>query len=75
VIVESMIRTSYPASSNGVEIAKIPSGAVASMLENDATKNTILLEDFTAAPLGPSGKKYGRTQIWHERHELVNRLK
>jgi hypothetical protein len=36
----------------GVEIARIPKGAVASMLENDGTKNTIFLEDFTRLPLG-----------------------
>src|SRR5271154_3036736 len=54
-----MIRTSYPASNNGVEIAKIPSGAVASMLENDATKNTILFDDFTDALPGPGGKTIG----------------
>src|ERR1700733_12907979 len=48
-----MIRTSNPASNNGVAIAKIPSGAVASMLENDATKNTILFDDFTDAAPGP----------------------
>jgi hypothetical protein len=41
---------SYPASSSGVEIARIPSGAVASILENDATKNTILFEDLTPTP-------------------------
>jgi hypothetical protein len=29
----------------------MPSGAVASILEKDATKNTILFEDLTRAPL------------------------
>jgi len=38
----SMMQISYPASSRGVEIARIPSGAVASMLEKEATKKTIL---------------------------------
>ncbi len=42
-----MMRNSYPASSRGVEMARIPNGAVASMLENEATKNTIFFEDFT----------------------------
>jgi hypothetical protein len=28
----------------------MPSGAVASMLENDATKNTIFFDDFTGGP-------------------------
>src|SRR6266404_5952646 len=43
-MVESMILTSYPAFMRGVEIAKMPNGAVASMLENEGTKNTIFLE-------------------------------
>jgi hypothetical protein len=30
-----------------VEIARIPKGAVASMLEKEATKNTIFFDDFT----------------------------
>jgi hypothetical protein len=51
-MVESMILTSYPAFISGVEIARIPNGAVASMLENDGTKKTIFLEDFTRLPLG-----------------------
>lgn len=31
-------------------MARMPSGAVASMLENEATKNTIFFDDFTAVP-------------------------
>lgn len=31
-------------------MARIPSGAVASMLEKEATKNTIFFDDFTAVP-------------------------
>jgi hypothetical protein len=54
-MVESMISTSYPALIKGVEIAKIPNGAVASMLENDGTKKTIFLEDFTRLPLSLLG--------------------
>jgi hypothetical protein len=46
-----MIRISYPAFSNGVEIARMPNGAVASMLEKEATKNTIFFDDFTKMPL------------------------
>jgi hypothetical protein len=57
--VESMSRTSNPACNNGVATARIPSGAVASILENDATKNTILLEDFKNAPLRPGAKILG----------------
>ena len=47
-----MILISYPAFNSGVEIARIPNGAVASMLENEGTKKTIFLEDFTRLPLG-----------------------
>jgi hypothetical protein len=47
----SMMQISYPASSRGVEIARIPSGAVASMLEKEATKKTIFFEDFTLSLL------------------------
>src|SRR5436305_12312096 len=46
-----MMQISYPASNRGVEIARIPSGAVASMLEKEATKKTIFLEDFTVSLL------------------------
>jgi hypothetical protein len=45
------MQISYPASIRGVEIARIPSGAVASMLEKEATKKTIFLEDFTLSLL------------------------
>jgi hypothetical protein len=31
-------------------MARIPRGAVASILENEATKNTIFFEDFTGVP-------------------------
>lgn len=31
-------------------MARMPRGAVASMLEKDATKNTIFFDDFTAVP-------------------------
>src|SRR6201997_3786821 len=44
------MQPSYPASRRGVEIARMPSGAVASMLEKEATKNTIFFDDFTAVP-------------------------
>src|ERR1700739_644158 len=44
------MQISYPASKRGVEIARMPSGAVASMLEKEATKNTIFFDDFTAVP-------------------------
>src|SRR5579859_6602797 len=44
------MQISYPASRRGVEIARMPSGAVASMLEKDATKNTIFFDDFTGVP-------------------------
>src|SRR5579872_6649986 len=46
----SMMQISYPASRRGVAMARIPRGAVASMLEKDATKNTIFFDDFTAVP-------------------------
>src|SRR6516225_6849573 len=49
-MVESMIRTEYPARSNGVDIARSPSGAVASILENDGTKKTIFFESRTQSP-------------------------
>src|ERR1700730_17653254 len=45
-----MILTSYPAFSRGVEMARIPKGAVASMLEKEATKKTIFFDDFTGMP-------------------------
>src|ERR1035437_9928211 len=48
-MVASMMRTSNPASSSGVEIARSPSGAVASILENDGTKKMIFLDLFTQA--------------------------
>ena len=35
-------------------MARMPSGAVASMLENDATKKTIFFDDFTAVPFDAS---------------------
>src|SRR5581483_253925 len=44
-----MIAMSYPALSRGVEMARIPSGAVASILEKEATKKTIFFDDFTRA--------------------------
>ena len=54
-IVESMILTSYPAFNSGVEIARIPNGAVASILEKEGKKNTIFFEDFLCdSPLEPS---------------------
>ena len=45
-------------------MARMPSGAVASMLENDATKNTIFFDDFTAVPFVVShvNHKSNRTQ-------------
>src|ERR1700687_1916956 len=46
-MVASMMRTTKPASSSGVEIASSPKGAVASILENDGTKKTIFLDFFT----------------------------
>jgi len=46
----SMIRMSYPAFKRGVEMARMPSGAVASILENEATKNTIFFDDFKSVP-------------------------
>jgi hypothetical protein len=42
-----MMRISYPAFNRGVEMARMPRGAVASMLEKEATKNTIFFDDFT----------------------------
>jgi hypothetical protein len=57
-----MILTSYPASSSGVEIARIPNGAVASMLENEGTKKTIFFEDFTRLPLGLLPLFHGSSQ-------------
>ena len=50
MIVESIIRMSYPAFNKGVEMARIPRGAVASMLEKEATKKTIFFDDFTGVP-------------------------
>src|ERR1700751_990506 len=41
------MQISYPASNKGVEMARIPRGAVASMLEKEATKNTIFFDEFT----------------------------
>src|SRR5215467_3716040 len=46
-----MMRISYPAFSSGVDIARMPSGAVASMLEKEATKKTIFFEDLMGAAL------------------------
>jgi hypothetical protein len=46
-MVESMIRISYPARSNGVEMASKPSGAVASMLEKEGMKKTIFFDRCT----------------------------
>lgn len=45
-----MMQISYPASRSGVEIARMPSGAVASMLEKEATKNTIFFDDLMEIP-------------------------
>jgi hypothetical protein len=42
------METSYPALRRGVDMARIPKGAVASMLENEATKKTIFLEEATS---------------------------
>jgi len=58
------MQISYPASSSGVEIARIPSGAVASMLENDATKNTIFFDDFTDGPFVAS--RLSHNSKWKE---------
>src|SRR6266851_7654100 len=58
-MVESMILISYPAFNRGVEIAKIPNGAVASMLEKEGTKKTIFFEAFTGLPLGPFRWPFG----------------
>ena len=43
VMVESTMQTLYPARSNGVDMARIPSGAVASVLESAEKENTIFL--------------------------------
>src|ERR1700730_5377888 len=55
------MRISYPASNSGVEMARMPRGAVASMLENEATKNTIFFDDFTRTPfvLSNPGQRSG----------------
>src|ERR1035441_6982408 len=64
-MVASMMRTSNPASSSGVEIARSPNGAVASILENDGTKKTIFLDFFTQAlrirDIQPSTEQVCRT--------------
>jgi hypothetical protein len=44
VIVESISLTSYPARNSGVAIARMPSGAVASVLAKAGKKKTIFLE-------------------------------
>jgi hypothetical protein len=45
-------------------MARIPSGAVASMLENDATKNTIFFDDFTEGPFVVS--RVSQNSNWKE---------
>jgi hypothetical protein len=37
-------------------MARMPKGAVASMLEKEATKNTIFFEDFTLVPFDISSR-------------------
>src|SRR5215471_14756062 len=69
-MVESMMQTSYPAFSRGVEMARIPKGAVASMLENEATKKTIFLEDATA--LSSSQMLLSQTLLIAMRREIVS---
>jgi len=39
-------------------MARIPRGAVASMLEKEATKNTIFFDDFTAVPFVVYAQNY-----------------
>jgi hypothetical protein len=51
---------SYPAFSKGVEMARIPKGAVASMLEKEATKKTIFFDDFIGIPLSLSRQPNSR---------------
>src|SRR5258708_35363471 len=60
------MRMSYPASNSGVEMARMPRGAVASMLENEATKNTIFFDDFTRTPfvLSSPGQRSGDRLAW-----------
>src|SRR5260370_33572837 len=58
-MVESMLLILYPAFKRGVEIAKMPNGAVASMLEKEGTKKTIFFEAFTGLPLGPFRWPFG----------------
>src|SRR5579864_59738 len=54
-MVESMMRTVYPARSSGVEMASNPSGAVASMLEKEGKKKTTFFELRTcSSPLRPA---------------------
>src|SRR5690348_5604575 len=64
VMVESIRTTLYPALSSGVETARMPSGAVASLLANAGKKNTIFLEPFTLpSPIHlevPVSSQYGR---------------
>src|SRR5438552_9241545 len=54
------MRTSQLAPSSGVEIASRPRGAVASILEKEGIKNTILFDAFTAetsSRLGQCGRR------------------
>jgi hypothetical protein len=44
VIVESMRTSLYPALSSGVATARMPSGAVASLLANDGKKKTTFFD-------------------------------
>src|ERR1700756_1223493 len=44
VMVESMIRTTYPARNSGVASARIAKGAVASVLENAGKKKTTFFD-------------------------------
>src|SRR5258708_4272773 len=73
-MVESMILTSYPASIRGVAIAKIPNGAVASMLENDGTKKNDLLRRLhavTSRPFGLVMAILSSDSSWHLKQEPV----
>jgi hypothetical protein len=66
------MQISYPASRRGVEIARIPSGAVASMLENEATKNMIFFDDFTGVPfVGSHVLHKSNSEARPKRYQLV----
>src|SRR5665213_3500245 len=67
-MVESTIVMLYPARSRGVETARMPSGAVASVLANDGKKKTILRERLrgVASSMYCCNHKsgYHRTMSW-----------